>query len=218
MLCLGDIVGYSYHYSEWLDGRDPNACVEMVREHCDLVLCGNHDLNAVRKLPSGFRELGMPEDWYNMDLGQRTEATGDRFWIYDDEIDDPVNENNANFLSGLPEEFILTDRPFNIYASHFIYPDLTGNRQSSPSRQEDFREHLRLIKRKKCRLGLAGHAHLEGYAQITRKALGMNYFRKAELLKRTQLIVSPAITRSKARSGYLILDTEKYKFESVPLD
>lgn len=33
--CLGDVVGY---------GAEPEACVALVREHCAVALCGNHDL------------------------------------------------------------------------------------------------------------------------------------------------------------------------------
>ena len=33
-VCLGDLVGY---------GPDPGACVDLVREHADMVLAGNHD-------------------------------------------------------------------------------------------------------------------------------------------------------------------------------
>ena len=33
--CLGDLVGY---------GAEPNGCVALARERCDLVLAGNHDL------------------------------------------------------------------------------------------------------------------------------------------------------------------------------
>ncbi|MBS1879829.1 MAG: metallophosphoesterase family protein [Actinobacteria bacterium] len=33
--CLGDLVGY---------GAEPDRCTEIVRERCDLTLCGNHDL------------------------------------------------------------------------------------------------------------------------------------------------------------------------------
>jgi predicted phosphodiesterase len=33
--CLGDLVGY---------GAEPNQCVELARERCDLCLAGNHDL------------------------------------------------------------------------------------------------------------------------------------------------------------------------------
>ena len=35
MWCLGDLVGY---------GAEPDACVELARERCDLCLAGNHDL------------------------------------------------------------------------------------------------------------------------------------------------------------------------------
>ncbi|MHC4448124.1 MAG: metallophosphoesterase family protein [Planctomycetota bacterium] len=38
VICLGDIVGY---------GPDPVACVDAVRERCDMTLCGNHDFALV---------------------------------------------------------------------------------------------------------------------------------------------------------------------------
>ncbi|MDP9401338.1 MAG: metallophosphatase family protein [Actinomycetota bacterium] len=40
--CLGDLVGY---------GADPDACVALARERCDLVLAGNHDLAVTGALP-----------------------------------------------------------------------------------------------------------------------------------------------------------------------
>lgn len=42
--CLGDVVGY---------GPDPGPCLDMVRENCDEVIMGNHDL-AVLYEPSRF--------------------------------------------------------------------------------------------------------------------------------------------------------------------
>jgi predicted phosphodiesterase len=39
--CLGDVVGY---------GGEPEACVALAVEHCDLLLGGNHDLAAVGRL------------------------------------------------------------------------------------------------------------------------------------------------------------------------
>ena len=80
-------------------------------------------------------------------------------------------------------------------------------------------EHIELIKKAKCLVGLAGHAHPEGYVQISKKAFGLNYFRKGKVIKRPQLIIVPAITRSvKSRNGYLILDTAKNTFEAIPID
>jgi len=40
--CLGDLVGY---------GAEPDACVELARERCEIVLAGNHDLGVVGDLP-----------------------------------------------------------------------------------------------------------------------------------------------------------------------
>jgi predicted phosphodiesterase len=34
IMCLGDIIGY---------GANPNECIELVRQHCDAVLKGNHE-------------------------------------------------------------------------------------------------------------------------------------------------------------------------------
>ena len=39
--CLGDTVGY---------GASPNECVELVRDRCELVLAGNHDLAATGRV------------------------------------------------------------------------------------------------------------------------------------------------------------------------
>ena len=39
--CLGDLVGY---------GAEPDACVALAREHCTIVLAGNHDLAVVEVL------------------------------------------------------------------------------------------------------------------------------------------------------------------------
>lgn len=38
VLCLGDIVGY---------GVNPNECIETVKQHCPIILLGNHDAAAV---------------------------------------------------------------------------------------------------------------------------------------------------------------------------
>lgn len=42
MWCLGDVVGY---------GADPDACVELMREHAAVCLAGNHDLAVIGQLP-----------------------------------------------------------------------------------------------------------------------------------------------------------------------
>ncbi len=45
--CLGDVVGY---------GPDPDRCLDWVRQHCDVVLLGNHE-EALLTPPIGFHSL-----------------------------------------------------------------------------------------------------------------------------------------------------------------
>jgi diadenosine tetraphosphatase ApaH/serine/threonine PP2A family protein phosphatase len=40
--CLGDLVGY---------GAEPDGCVALARDHCDLCLAGNHDLVVTGEIP-----------------------------------------------------------------------------------------------------------------------------------------------------------------------
>ena len=63
IVCLGDIVGY---------GPQPEKCVEIVFECCDLTVRGNHDMGVTGELPlSAFNEDGqMALDWTNRRLSK----------------------------------------------------------------------------------------------------------------------------------------------------
>jgi diadenosine tetraphosphatase ApaH/serine/threonine PP2A family protein phosphatase len=56
MWCLGDLVGY---------GADPDACVELAREHAAVCLAGNHDLAVTGEIPMGdfSRGASMAAQW-----------------------------------------------------------------------------------------------------------------------------------------------------------
>jgi predicted phosphodiesterase len=217
ILCLGDIVGFSPHFEGYLDGRNGDACVRMVKNHCDYVVCGNHDLYAIRKLPSYYQDLGMTENWYQLDMNQREEMAGSRLWLYEDEIEDPVSESSFDFLSKLPEKMIIDTEDFKILATHFIVPDVTGSAKKSPAIRKDFSGHLQLLKQHKCLAGFAGHAHLEGFALISRKHYLMNYYRKHELSGQRQVLVTPPITRNPGSRGFIMIDTLNREFEAISL-
>ncbi|MBL8990021.1 MAG: metallophosphoesterase, partial [Phycisphaerae bacterium] len=44
VVCLGDIIGY---------GPDPLACVDLVKQHCEWSLMGNHDFGVLYE-PTNF--------------------------------------------------------------------------------------------------------------------------------------------------------------------
>jgi len=61
--CLGDVVGY---------GADPDACTDLVREHCELCLVGNHDLAVLGELDiAAFSEAAaVAVEWTREGIGE----------------------------------------------------------------------------------------------------------------------------------------------------
>jgi predicted phosphodiesterase len=71
--CLGDIVGY---------GPNPNECIEIIRERCDVVLMGNHD----------YAALGLANIEYFNDY-----AKASVFWTISS-----LEQDNLDYLHDLP--------------------------------------------------------------------------------------------------------------------
>jgi predicted phosphodiesterase len=218
VVCLGDIVGYSYHYSDSLDGRDPDACCNLVKQYCQICICGNHDLHAIKKIPADHRKLGIPGNWYQLSLDEKALLSKNRYWLYDDELEHEINSESKEFLASLPESYVISTARYGILCTHFLAPDIAGVTKRSPSSQAQFRKHFRLMNKSKCHIGIAGHGHPEGYVQVSRRSYRMNYFRKGTLMKEKQVLLIPAITRNGGRNGFLIIDTEKEEFTAIPLD
>jgi predicted phosphodiesterase len=67
MWCLGDLVGY---------GADPDACVELAREHCAVCLAGNHDLAVIGQLPLDefSRGASLAAEWTREVIAQENVA------------------------------------------------------------------------------------------------------------------------------------------------
>lgn len=63
--CLGDLVGY---------GGDPDACVQLAREHAALCLAGNHDLGVRGDLPleQFSRGAGLAAEWTRQTISKET--------------------------------------------------------------------------------------------------------------------------------------------------
>lgn len=83
VICLGDVVGY---------GADPNGCVDVVRERCDVVILGNHDSAVVgtTSTESFTRRAQISTEWTRDHLTEENREwlkalplswTGDRFRV-----------------------------------------------------------------------------------------------------------------------------------------
>ncbi len=88
ILCLGDVVGY---------GPDPAACLDLVRQRCRVVICGNHD-EAVIKGPWGFNQAARTAvEWTRRQLRPRFYRWGSRRrWRFLQDL--PIRQHWGEFL------------------------------------------------------------------------------------------------------------------------
>jgi len=120
--CLGDVVGY---------GPNPNECVELVRDRCEVVLMGNHDYAAI-----GRANI----DYFNEYAKMSTHWTIDQ-----------LNDENLDFLNTLPfshkddDLLFVHSSPSN--PSHWYY---VLSVQDAKMEMQSFDERICLI----------GHSHV----------------------------------------------------------
>jgi hypothetical protein len=215
LVCLGDIVGCSIYYREHLRERNPDKCVQLVREKCDHVIAGNHDLFATRRMPGYFKELNYPADWFGLNAEDRKKISGDSVWLYEDEIPYEYLPHTIEYLTTLPETMIIDNG--TVHLSHFLFPDLTGSTNASPHKRQDFFPHLQYLEKMNVQIGLVGHGHPEGYAEISKDSAGVYGYRQNKILSFPVIIIVPAITREDTENGFLILDTDSMIVEAVSL-
>lgn len=216
-VCLGDIIGYSYHYKNNLEGRNSDECIKLVKHYCDIVIAGNHDMYWSMRLPEYFRKIKYPDNWYTFNLQKRMAISNDSVWLYDDEVDETIQTENIDFLSSLPETYIMDCGKLSVLYTHFLYPDLTGSSKFFPDVIEDFKPHLKYMKLNNCLFGFTGHAHLQGYSVTSRDNFRYNFFGKIKLDNMPQVIIGPAVTRGDSKNGFMIFDSESSELEVIQL-
>ena len=63
LICLCDVTGFSPSFYRYGRTRNAEACLSLARERCDVVIPGNHDLAAVRRVPLHSATFDFPSGW-----------------------------------------------------------------------------------------------------------------------------------------------------------
>jgi hypothetical protein len=190
LICLGDISGFSLPYYKYGDSRNAPACLALLREKCDTIIAGNHDLHAA----------GIDPELPDVLKGQDT-------WQHELDLDPGYSEEDISFLATLPFYDILPTPAGNILFSHYVYPNLSGFVKGFYNGEKEFQEHFAFMLERDCSLGFTGHAHPGGFYRVHPMGFKHYRYRGIKINSFPALIGIPPATRHENRSSFCIFDT-----------
>jgi len=194
LICLGDISGFSLPYYTYEKSRNAPACLDLLREKCDIIIPGNHDLFAAGNIPE------LPEKMKGLET-----------WPHEKDMDPGYSEEHIGFLSTLPAYEVLRTPKFNILFSHYVVPNLSGFVKGFYREEREFQEHFAFMEKNECSLGFTGHAHPRGYYRVSPKSFKQYRYRTIKLSTYPVLIGIPPATRHEHRSSLCIFDTNSLR-------
>lgn len=218
ILCLGDIVGFTLPFYRYIESRNADASVKLIKENCQKAVVGNHDLFAIKKVPQYKAGFNYNENWYNLNYELRAAKSRNRIWLYEDnEIKSFLSETSKEFLTSLNEVEVFECDKFKLLISHFCFPDFSGSAIFFPGEVFHLEKHFNFMKEKNCKVSISGHGHTEGVIMVTEERFASLKFGLNSLDEGIQWIVVPCVARTTRENGVLVLDTSSMLFQTISL-
>jgi len=196
LICLGDISGFSLPWYSYEKSRNAAACLALLREKCDIIIAGNHDIYAAGRDPELPVEIKDQETWqHELDL------------------DPGYSEEDISFLASLPFFAILPTPAGNILLSHYVYPNLSGYVKGLYYKEKDFQEHFTFMKEHECNLGITGHGHPRGFFRINSRGFKHYRYQGTRISSFPSLIIIPPATRQENQSSFCIFDSNSLRLQ-----
>lgn len=108
--CLGDIVGY---------GPNPRECIDLVMQHCQVTILGNHDQGALFD-PEGFNSVAEQAIFWTREQLERNDGNAQQTaqrWDFLGELPRNHRENKFLFVHGSPRnplnEYVFPEDVYN---------------------------------------------------------------------------------------------------------
>ncbi len=190
--CLGDIIGY---------GPNPRECIDLVMQHCQVCILGNHDQAALFD-PEGFN-AGAERAifWTRSMLESGDAANNERRWEYLGELPRMRREPDFLFVHGSARN------PLNEY----VFPEDIYNQRKM--------ERIFGLVDKYC---FQGHTHIPGvfrddYSFQSPEEIGHGFeCGEQKILVNVGSVGQPRDGNNKA--SFVVIDERSVKFHRVPYD
>ena len=123
IVCLGDIIGY---------GPDPIRCLDLVMQHCELTILGNHDQAAIFD-PDGFNPVAMRAIfWTREQLEKEVGVQADARWDFLGELPRRHDEGQFLYVHGSPRdptnEYVFPEHIYEKNRMEALMNVMCGNR------------------------------------------------------------------------------------------
>ena len=196
LICLGDISGFSLPYYKYDNSRNASACLSLIREKCDIILAGNHDLHAAGTEPE------LPDV-----------LAGKESWQHEMDLDPGYSDEEKSFLAGLPLFSVMPIPGGKILLSHYVYPNLSGFIKGIHTNSEEFRAHFEFMQQHKCGISFTGHAHPSGFYRVRPGDLKHYHRRSVKIDSLPAIIGIPPATRNQDHSSFCIFDAISHRLQ-----
>lgn len=218
LICLGDIAGFSKRYFNHSKTRSAKYCWQSVREHCEIVIPGNHDYYAVKKITPWMAKCGIPENWYQLPFKEREKKAQGQFWLYEpDECENDLDDQMNEYISQLPAWQKMISNDETLMLSHYVSPDLNGAAAVFLPDPSLISTHLDFMRRNKQSISVFGHMHPEGLLRIHPDGYTRIRFHKIMNLQEQTAWGIPCVAGGRNRPGIALLDTTAKTIKTVPL-
>jgi predicted phosphodiesterase len=198
LICLGDISGFSQPYYQYGKSRNASACLALLREKCDIIIAGNHDLHAAGVDPE------LPDHMKDHHT-----------WPHELDLDPGYSKEDISFLATLPSYDILPSPSGNILFSHYVYPNLSGFVEGFYQRGKEFSQHFTFMLEHECSLCFTGHAHPTGFYRVHPGGFRHYHRRSIKITSFPALIGIPPATRNGYRSSFCIFDIGSLRLQVI---
>ncbi len=209
LVCLGDISGFSVPYYKYQASRSAHDCLSLLREKNAIIVPGNHDYHAARKVPKHAPAFEFPGDWYALEYGQRKLLAKDMVWLHEENDLNPLYTlEDIQYLRGLPEYHVMKDAGGkDLLFSHYVWPNLSGFVKGFYTSPLEYEKHFGFMTSLNCNISFTGHAHVRGYSLAFGRYVAHHRFGSRRLATFPACVGIPPVTRHKKRSGFCIFDT-----------
>lgn len=211
LVCLGDISGFSVPFYTYHASRSAHDCLSLLREKDAIIVPGNHDYHAARKVPEHSPAFGFPSDWYELEYRQRRILAQNEIWLHEENDLDPLyTSEDIQYLRTLPEYHVMKDTGnHNLLFSHYVWPNLSGFVKKFSIIPGEFGPHFEFMSSLGCSVSFTGHSHVRGYTMAFPRYFADYRYGRRRLETFPVIVGIPPVTSHKNRSGFCIFDTAR---------